>query len=171
MCLCVSSYSYAKTLRCQTSKAGSFGTPYGGISATPIHSSKYCKKDKNAPRGCRCVPEFSECLLCAQILADALKNNDPKTAFDVLWEIEAFPTYVQAAEEEAQREAAAAEDKGSSKKSSKDKGDKKKGSKVRMTQGFSLCVVLSSSLGLYFRVLPPVFFPFIHAHQSDISTS
>lgn len=62
-----------------------------------------------------------------------MKANDPKTAFDVLWEIESFPLYLQAAEEEAAREeAAGAEDKGS-KKSSKDK-DKKKG-KVRNRMG------------------------------------
>lgn len=76
-------------------------------------------------------------------MADALKNNDPRTAFDVLWEIEAFPTYVEAVEEEAQREAAAADDK-SSKKSSKDKGDKKKSSKVRFTYDFVLCEMNSA---------------------------
>lgn len=58
-------------------------------------------------------------------MADALKNNDPKTAFDVLWEIESFPTYLEAAAEEAGREAAG-DDKSSSKKSSKGDKDKKK---------------------------------------------
>lgn len=62
-----------------------------------------------------------------QILADSLKNSDPKTAFDVLWEIESFPLYVEAAVEESAREDAGADDK-DKKKSSK---DKKKGGKVR----------------------------------------
>ncbi|CAM9777944.1 unnamed protein product, partial [Laminaria digitata] len=60
-----------------------------------------------------------------EILADALKANDPKTAFDVLWEIESFPLFLQAVVEETARESAAGDDK-PSKKSSKDK-DKKKG--------------------------------------------
>lgn len=58
-----------------------------------------------------------------QILADAMKANDRKAAFDVLWEIESFPLYVEAAKEEAAREDAG--DEKEKKRSSKDK-DKKK---------------------------------------------
>ena len=58
-----------------------------------------------------------------------MKANDRKAAFDVLWEIESFPLYVEAAKEEAAREDAG--DEKEKKKSSKDK-DKKK-SKVELT--------------------------------------
>ncbi|CAN0219838.1 unnamed protein product, partial [Ectocarpus sp. 8 AP-2014] len=58
-----------------------------------------------------------------EILADSLKANDPKTAFDVLWEIESFPLFLQAVAEEVARDADAggAGDEKEKKKSSKDK--------------------------------------------------
>lgn len=73
----------------------------------------------------------------AQILADALKNNDPKTAFDVLWEIEAYPLFVEASAEEAARDAGEADEKGSKKSSSKDK-DKKK---AKVDTAATLCIL------------------------------
>lgn len=56
-------------------------------------------------------------------MADSLKANDPKTAFDVLWEIESFPLFLQAVAEEVARDADAggAGDDKEKKKSSKDK--------------------------------------------------
>ncbi|CAN0014114.1 unnamed protein product [Ectocarpus sp. 6 AP-2014] len=58
-----------------------------------------------------------------EILADSLKANDPKTAFDVLWEIESFPLFLQAVAEEVARDADAggAGDEKEKKKSSKEK--------------------------------------------------
>lgn len=58
-------------------------------------------------------------------MADAIKANDRKAAFDVLWEIESFPLYVSAVKEEAVREEAGDDKEKEKKKSSKDK-DKKK---------------------------------------------
>ncbi|CAM9938300.1 unnamed protein product [Pylaiella littoralis] len=60
-----------------------------------------------------------------EILADSLKANDPKTAFDVLWEIESFPLFLQAVSEELAREGDDKADEKDKKKGSKDK-DKKK---------------------------------------------
>lgn len=55
-----------------------------------------------------------------------MKANDPKTAFDVLWEIESFPLFLEAVAEELARDAADGKgDDKDKKKSSKDK-DKKK---------------------------------------------
>ncbi len=65
-----------------------------------------------------------------KILADSLKANDPKTSFDVLWEIESFPLFLEAGAEELARDAAAGDEKEKKKdKKSKDK-DKDKKSKV-----------------------------------------
>ncbi|CAM9747974.1 unnamed protein product [Ascophyllum nodosum] len=64
-----------------------------------------------------------------EILTDALKANDPKTAFDVLWEIESFPLYLEAAKEEAAREEGGDDKEKEKKKSSKDKDKDKKKSK------------------------------------------
>ena len=68
-----------------------------------------------------------------------MKANDPKTAFDVLWEIESFPLYLEAAKEEAAREEGGDDKEKEKKKSSKDKDKDKKKSKVLKTDLMFWC--------------------------------